>query len=152
MLAVVAVAALFAAEGLAVAAKDVRDARDAGDYESLGRRLETVVPPGAVTMGDNRLWLALHPRPYRSLHLLFYETNPRISRDHVTDIPGAFERTGVEYLLLSPLSREQLKLLSPRDAEAFKRYLDTRTDLVTAVEDRTYGPIDVYRFRDSRMR
>jgi 4-amino-4-deoxy-L-arabinose transferase-like glycosyltransferase len=150
MLAVVAVGGLFAAEGLAVAAKDVGDARDAGDYEALGRRLEAVVPAGAVTMGDNRLWPAMRDRPYRSLHLLFYETNPRISRDQATDIPGAFDRTRVDYLLLSPLSRDQLKLLSPRDAEAFRQYLDTRMELTTTVEDRVYGPIDVYKLKDSR--
>jgi hypothetical protein len=98
-------------------------------------------------MGDNRLWLAMRCRPYRSMHLLFYETNPRISGDRTTDIAGAFEHTGVDYLLLSPLSREQLKLLSPRDAEAFQRYVETQMDLVTKVDDPTYGPIDVYRRR-----
>jgi hypothetical protein len=146
----VAIVALFAAEGLAVAAKDVRDARNAGDYAALGRRLEAVVPPGAITMGDNRLWLAMRCRPYRSIHLLFYETNPRISGDQTTDITGAFERIGVDYLLLSPLSRDQLKLLSPRDAEAFQRYVETQMELVTRVDDPTYGPIEVYRLRDSR--
>jgi hypothetical protein len=150
MIAVVAIAALFAAEGLAVAAKDVRDARNAGDYETLGRRLEAVVPPGAVTMGDNRLWLAMRCRPYHSLHLLFYETNPRISGDQTTDIAGAFERTGVAYLLLSPLSRDQLKLLSSRDSEAFQRYVETQMEIVTKVDDPTYGPIDVYRLREPR--
>jgi 4-amino-4-deoxy-L-arabinose transferase-like glycosyltransferase len=150
LLAMAAVVALVALEGLAVAAKDVRDSRNAGDYEALGRKLEAVVPPGAVTMGDNRLWLAMRCRPYRSLHLLFYETNPRVSRDQTTDIPGAFERTQVDYLLLSPLSRDQLKLLSPRDAEAFQRYVETRMQLVTKVEEPTYGPIDVYRVTSNR--
>jgi hypothetical protein len=144
---IVTVAGLFAAEGLTVAGKDVLDARDAGDYEALGVRLEAAVPPGAVAMGDNRLWPAMRDRPYRSLHLLFYETNPRISRERTTDIPGAFERAGVEYLLLSPLSREQLKLLSPRDAADFARYVETNMQRATTIEDRTYGPIDVYRRR-----
>jgi 4-amino-4-deoxy-L-arabinose transferase-like glycosyltransferase len=151
LLALVAVITVFAVEGLGVAAKDVRDARKAGDYVALGRKLNAVVPPGAVTMGDNRLWLAMRCRPYRSLHLLFYETNPRISGDQTTDIEGAFERTQIDYLLLSPISRDQLKLLSPRDAEAFQRYVETRMEPVTKVDDPTYGPIDVYRVASNRQ-
>jgi 4-amino-4-deoxy-L-arabinose transferase-like glycosyltransferase len=150
LFALVAVGAVFAAEGLAVAAKDVRDARNAGDYAALRAKIQAAVPPGAVTMGDNRLWVAMRDRPFRSLHLLFYETNPRISHGNATDIPGAFERSGVEYLLLSPLSRDQLRLLAPRDAADFERYVETRMQLVTTVQDATYGPIDVYRRAGAR--
>jgi hypothetical protein len=145
---VVAVAALFFLEGLGVSAKDVRDARDAPSYEAMGRKIEAVVPKGSVVLGDNRLWPAVQDLQLRSLLLLFYHTNPVISRDRVTDIPGAFERIDAEYLLLTPLSREILAQLSPADTQAFNEYVEQRMTKVTTIEDRAYGPIDVYQRTD----
>jgi 4-amino-4-deoxy-L-arabinose transferase-like glycosyltransferase len=136
---------VFLGEGLAVAAQDARDAGDAASYADLGRRLEAALPNGASVIGDNRLWPALRKRNLRSLHLLFYYTNPRISRDSATDIFGAFERIDADYLLLSPLSRQILANLSPRDSADFDRYLETRTVQVQTVADSAYGPIEVYR-------
>jgi hypothetical protein len=145
---IVAVAALFFLEGLGVAAKDVRDARDAPSYEAMGRKIEAVVPEGSVVLGDNRLWPAVQDLQLRSLLLLFYYTNPVISRDRVTDIPGAFERIDAEYLLLTPLSREILAQLSPADTQAFDDYVEQRMTKVTTIEYRAYGPIDVYQRTD----
>jgi hypothetical protein len=143
--AVAAIAALFLLEGLGVAARDVQDAGDASNYEALGGRIEAVVPEGSVVIGDNRMWPALHDLQLRSLLLLFYHTNPVISRDRVTDIPGAFQRIDADYLLLSPLSRDILLGLSPADTRAFNDYLEQHMTKVTTIEDRSYGPIDVYR-------
>jgi 4-amino-4-deoxy-L-arabinose transferase-like glycosyltransferase len=141
----VAVLLLFAVEGLAVAAQDVRDASDAPEYAALQLKLEAALPEGAVAMGDNRLWPALRDRDYRSLLLLFYFTNPAISKGEATNVFGAMERTGVDYLLLSPLSREILTQLSPRDAADFARFLEERAALETTVDFPIYGPIGVYR-------
>lgn len=143
-LAVAGLAALFLLEGLGVVAKDVRDARDAPSYEALGREIEAVVPAGSIVIGDNRLWPAVQDLRLRSLLLLFYHTNPVISRDRVTDIPGAFERIDAGYLLLSPLSRDILTQLSPEDTAAFNSYVEQHMTKVTTIEDRAYGPIDVY--------
>jgi 4-amino-4-deoxy-L-arabinose transferase-like glycosyltransferase len=146
--AIAGVAALFLVEGLAVAAQDVRDAGDAPDYTELTRRLEAALPAGASAVGDNRLWPALQDRDYRSLLLLFYHTNPSISRDRATDVFGAMERIDVDDLLLSPLSREILSQLSPRDAADFARFLQERAELVDTVAFPDYGPIEVYRLRE----
>jgi 4-amino-4-deoxy-L-arabinose transferase-like glycosyltransferase len=135
---------VFAAEGLAVAAQDVRDAPDAPDYAALQSRLEAALPSGAIAMGDNRLWPALRDRDLRSLLLLFYFTNPDISQEETTDVFGAMQRVDVDYLLLSPLSRSVLTSLSPRDAADFERFLRERAVLETTVDSRSYGPIDVY--------
>jgi 4-amino-4-deoxy-L-arabinose transferase-like glycosyltransferase len=147
-IAVVAVAALFAVEGLAVAVQDVREARDAPDYDAVSRELDAVLPATASAMGDNRLWPALRDRDYRSLLLLFYHTNPDISRERTTDVFGAMERAGADYLLLSPLSREILSQLSPRDTADFQRFLTERAELTATVPFPDYGPIDVYRLRE----
>lgn len=146
--AVAVVLAVFAVEGVAVAAKDVRDAGDAASYAALGTRLDAALPAGASAIGDNRISPALRHRDYRSLLLLFYHTNPRISRERTTDVFGAMERTGADYVLLSPLSREILAKLSPKDAADFERFLSTRAELVVTVRDEAYGPIEVYRVRD----
>jgi hypothetical protein len=145
---VVAVAALVAVEGLAVAVQDVREAHDAPDYDALSRELDAVLPARASAMGDNRLWPALRDRDYRSLLLLFYHTNPDISRERTTDVFGAMERAGADYLLLSPLSREILSQLSPRDTADFQRFLTERAELTATVPFPDYGPIDVYRLRE----
>ena len=145
--AVALVLTLFAAEGLAVAARDLGDAVDAPDYAAFGRRLDAALPAGASALGDNRLWPALRARDFRSLHLLFYHTNPRISRDRATDVFGALERIDPDYILLSPLSRAMLADLSPRDAADFDRFLASRTELVGTVADAAYGPIEVYRVK-----
>jgi hypothetical protein len=141
------VVTIFALEGLGVAAKDVRDARKAPDYGALARRLDEALPQGASALGDNRLWPALRHRDFRSLILAFYHTNPRISEKRTTDVFGALDRTEAGYILLSPLGREILTRLTPRDAADFQRFLDTRTDLVATVPDKAYGPIDVYRVK-----
>lgn len=146
-IAVVAVAALFLLEGGAVLAKHVINAPDAPSYAETGRRIDAALPPGASAMGDNRLWPALRDRDFRSLLLLFYHTNPRISPDAVTDVPGAMDRIGADYLLLTPLGRDILRNLSPTDAAAFQRYLDERATLETTVEAPGYGPVEVYRLR-----
>lgn len=140
----VVVGLLFAVEGGAVAAKDVWQARDAPSYAALARRLDAALPPGASALGDNRLWPALRGRDFRSLLLLFYHTHPEISRERSTDIFGALERTGADYVLLSPLSRETLSRLTPEDAADFDRFLAERTRLVATVADPAYGPIEVY--------
>jgi 4-amino-4-deoxy-L-arabinose transferase-like glycosyltransferase len=147
-LVIAGVAALFLIEGMAVAAQDVRDAGDAPDYAELTRRLEQALPAGASAVGDNRLWPALRDRDYRSLLLLFYHTNPSISHDRTTDVFGAMDRIGADYLLLSPLSREILSQLSPRDAADFARYLQERAELVETVDFPGYGPIEVYRLQE----
>jgi 4-amino-4-deoxy-L-arabinose transferase-like glycosyltransferase len=143
--AVAMVLLIFAAEGLAVAAQDVRDAREAPDYALLASRLREELPAGATILGDNRLWPALSDRDYRSLLLLFYHTNPDISKDRATDVFGAMDRIGADYLLLSPLSRDILAGLSPRDAADFERYLSERAELVETIIFSDYGPIEVYR-------
>jgi hypothetical protein len=145
--AVAGVALVFAVEGLAVAGKDVRDARHADDYGALASRLNAALPNGASALGDNRLWPALRQRDFRSPILLFYHTNPKISQDRTTDIPGALDRIQPDYVLLSPLSRDMLKKLTLRDAADFQRFMDTKTELVTTVQDASYGPIDVYRVK-----
>lgn len=139
------VAALFLLEGLAVAARDIRNAPDAPSYAALDRRLEAALPAGAVVIGDNRLWPALDHGGLRSLLLLFYHTNPVISEGRATDIPGAFDRIGAEYLLLSPLGYEILSQLSPEDTRDFDAFMAERAILVETIEDRAYGPIEVYR-------
>jgi hypothetical protein len=146
-LAVAAAAALFLVEGSAVLAKHVIDAPSAPSYAEAGHSIDAALPPGASAMGDNRLWPALRDRDFRSLLLLFYHTNPRISPDQVTDVPGAMKRIGADYLLLSPLSHDILRNLSAADAEAFQRYMDERGTLETTVEAPGYGPIEVYRLR-----
>jgi hypothetical protein len=145
--AMVGVAALFLLEGLAVAAGDVRDARDAPDYAALGRELREVLPADAVVLGDNRLWPALDDWQLRGLLLLFYHTNPDISEERTTSVTGALDRIGADYVLLSPHSREMLDHLTPRDKAEFERFIAERTKLVDTVEDRAYGRIDVYRVR-----
>ncbi len=142
-----AVFALFAVEGLAVAARDVRDARHAPSLAELGKRIEAEIAPDAIVIGDNRLWPALPDVRLRSLLLLFYETNPRISRDRTTDIPGAFENIKPDYIILSPLSREILAKLSPKDAADFQRYLDTQTDHIATIDYPGYGKTDILRVR-----
>lgn len=145
--AVVAVLGLFAVEGLAVAAKDVRDAGKAPSYAELGRRLEGALPADATLLGDNRLWPALRGRDLRSLLLLFYHTNPRISRERTTDVFGAMERIEADYILISPLSLEILSKLSPKDRADFDRFIATRTDKVETIDYRAYGPVEVFRVR-----
>ncbi len=141
------VALLFAAEGLAVGLKGVRDATGAMDYATVGQRLGEVIPPGATVVSDNRLWLTLDGREPRSLLLLFYHTNPRISRERVTDVRGAMGRIDADYLLLSPLTRDILRNLSAEDSAAFTRYLSEEARLVETVEAGEYGPVEVYRLR-----
>jgi len=145
--AAVIVAIVFAVEGGAVALKDVWEARDAPAYADFGRRLDAALPAGASALGDNRLWPALRGRDYRSLLLLFYHTNPRISRERTTDVFGALERIDPDYLLLSPLSRQMLTRLTPADAADFDRFLRARADLVATIPDAAYGPIEVYKVR-----
>jgi hypothetical protein len=141
------VLAVFAFEGLAVAVKDFRDARDAPSYAALGAELRETLPPGARVMGDNRLWPALRDQEHRSLLLLFYHTNPRISRGRSTDVAGAMERVAPEYVLLSPLSREILGQLTPEHSAEFDRYLSDRMDLVETIMNPAYGPHELYRRR-----
>jgi hypothetical protein len=142
------VLAVFAVEGLAVGAKDVRDARDAPLYEGLEARLAESLPAGAVVLTDNRLWPALYGHAEaRSLLLLFYHTNPEISRDRATDIPGALDRVAPGYVLLSPLSRDILRNLNERDASDFERYLAERAEPAGVIDYPGYGPMDLYRVR-----
>jgi hypothetical protein len=147
--AVAAIGAVFLLEGLGVALKDVRDARDAPSYAAAGDQVAAIVPAGSVVLGDNRMWPALDSRDLqlRSLLLLFYHTNPVISRERVTDIPGAFARIDPGYILLSPLSRDILSRLSPEDTRAFDDFMEQRTTKLGSVEARGYGPIDVYEVR-----
>ena len=146
-LAVAAVIALVAVEGLVVAAKDLRDSPDAPGYAALTTSLQQVLPADATVLGDNRLWPALRGQPYRSLLLLFYHTNPAISRDRTTDIFGAMSRIDADYLVLSPLSREILARLSTRDAADFERYLSERAEPSATLPYPGYGPLEVYRLR-----
>jgi hypothetical protein len=98
-------------------------------------------------MGDNRLWPALRGRDHRSLLLLFYHTNPRISRERTIDVPGAMERVAPEYVVLSPLSREILAQLTPEHRAEFERYMAERMELVDTIASPAYGAHEVYRRR-----
>jgi hypothetical protein len=82
------------------------------------------------------------------LLLLFYHTNPVISRDRVTDIPGAFERIRPDYIVLSPLSREILSRLSPQDKGDFDAYMQEETRLVATIENGAYGRTEIYEVDD----
>jgi 4-amino-4-deoxy-L-arabinose transferase-like glycosyltransferase len=144
---VMLVLGIFTAEGVAVAAKDMRDAPDATRYEELGRRIEAELTPNAVVLGDNRLWPALPNTRLRSLLLLFYETNPRISRERTTDITGVLERINPDYVVLSPLSREILAKLSEKDGDDFRRYMSSSTERVATIDYRGYGTTEVFRVR-----
>jgi 4-amino-4-deoxy-L-arabinose transferase-like glycosyltransferase len=140
-----AFALVFALEGLAVGLGNVADARDAVDYASVGKAVREVVPSGSRVVTDNRMWLTLRDMESRSLLLLFYWTNPEISRDEATDVEGAMRRIDADYLLLSPLTREILAKLTPEDAARFESYLERHARLVGTVAGPPYGPIEVYR-------
>lgn len=141
------IAAIFALEGLAAGAKNVLDARDAADYSRVGDEVRAVLPPGSRVVTDNRMWLTLRDVEARSLLLLFYWTNPEIAGEELTDVQGAMERTGAEYLLVSPLTKEILQKLTPRDSERFNQYVAGRGRLVATVSKPPYGPIEVYELR-----
>ena len=141
----VVIAVVFTIEGLAVAIRGTRDALDAPSYAEVGRKVGDLVPAGARVIGDNRLWLTLEDRDERSLLLLFYLTNPEISRDRATDIAGAMERIDAGYMLISPLTREILGNLTPKHRAELDSYLAEHATLVGTVPDRAYGPIEVYR-------
>jgi len=142
-----AVALVFALEGTAVGLKNLRDAGRAPDYAGIRDALERAIPADAVVVGDNRLWLALDGREVRSLHLLFYLTNPDISRGEATNVEGAMRRIDADYLLLSPLTKEILTRLSPRDGADFARYIERNATRESSISSAPYGPIEVYRLR-----
>lgn len=148
-LAIAAIATILLVEGAAVAAKDLRDAPSASSYREVGASLAAELPSGSIVIGDNRLWPALdaHGIELRSLLLLFYHTNPRISKGRETDIRGAFERIGAQYVLLSPLSREILAQLTPEDARDFETYMREHATLQGTVTRPGYGPTEIYRLR-----
>jgi hypothetical protein len=139
-----AVALAMTLEGAAVGLANIADARDAVEYAGVGDRVRDVVPPGSRVVTDNRMWLTLRDMEPRSLLLLFYWTNPEISRENATDVDGAMRRIDAGYLLLSPLTRAILSKLTPRDAESFDRYLREHATLVATVAEPPYGPIEVY--------
>lgn len=144
---VAALLAAFALEGMAAAAIDLRDGYQATSYAALSRELQQKLPPGAVVLGDNRLWPALEGRELRSLLLLFYHTNPRISRERTTSIAGALERIDPDYLLLSPLSREILSRLSAEHAAELQAFIASRTEPAGTIGAPPYGPMQLYRVR-----
>jgi 4-amino-4-deoxy-L-arabinose transferase-like glycosyltransferase len=139
------VLAAFIVEGLAVAVQDVREAGDAPDYTQTGAEIEAALEPGATVLVDNRMWPALRGVSQRSLLLLFYHTNPRISKERTTDIPGALERIAPDYVLLTPLSREILARLTEEDTAAFERFLVERTEVTATLPASGYGPVEVHR-------
>jgi 4-amino-4-deoxy-L-arabinose transferase-like glycosyltransferase len=141
------VALLLASEGLAVGVKDIAESGHAPDYAAFGAALRARLPADGVVMGDNRLWLPLREREFRSLLLLFYWTNPEIAKERTTTIAGAFERVGVDYLVLSPLSREILSKLTPAHQAEFSRYVGEREEVIAVVDDPVYGPVQVIRLR-----
>ncbi|HXH23406.1 MAG TPA: glycosyltransferase family 39 protein [Dehalococcoidia bacterium] len=144
-IAVLLAALMVAAEGAAVGIRNVSDARNATVYATVGDAVREVVPAGSRVVTDNRMWLALPDLETRSLLLLFYWTNPEISRGETTDIEGAMGRLNADYLLLSPLTKEILAKLTPADSERFQRYLTQKGRLVATVAGPPYGPIEVYR-------
>jgi hypothetical protein len=146
---VILVAAVFVLEGAAVGLNNVKTAIDATSLADVGEKVAAAVPAGSVVMGDNRLGMTLGAARVdeRSVHLLFYYTNPHISRGRVTDIGGAFARSGAQYLLLSPLTREMLKELSPQDTADFAAYIRERASLADTVAAGSYGPIEVYQLK-----
>jgi 4-amino-4-deoxy-L-arabinose transferase-like glycosyltransferase len=145
--ALLACTAIIALEGAAVGARNVNDARGAPSYRGVGAAVREVVPPGSTVLTDNRMWATLQDMDVRSLLLLFYWTNPDIAGEEFTDIPGAIRRTDARYLLLSPLGKDILANLSPRDTDLFQAYLDTHARLVATVSKAPYGTIEVYELR-----
>jgi 4-amino-4-deoxy-L-arabinose transferase-like glycosyltransferase len=140
-----AAALLIVGEGAAVGLRNVRDAFDAPDFAAVGSEVREVVPPGSRVVADNRMWLTLRDMDVRSLHLLFYWTNPRIAGEELTDISGAMARIDADYMLLSPLAHEMLANLSPADSRRLQAYMSQHARLVAIVSHRPYGPIEVYR-------
>src|SRR5262249_21247239 len=145
--AVIVVLAVFFVEGGAVAARDVRDAGKRSDYAALSHALQHELPPGSSALGDNRLWPALQAYDLRSWLLLFYFTNPEVTRDQATNVDGALQRIDPDYLLISPLTRQMLAGLIPRDAADFQAFLANRTEEVASIPDHDYGPIEIYRVK-----
>ena len=140
-----AAALLIAGEGAAVGLGNVRDALDAPSFAAVGAEVRQVVPPGSRVVADNRMWLTLRDMDVRSLHLLFYWTNPRIAGEEFTDVSGAMARIDAGYMLLSPLAHEMLAELSPADSRRFQTYMAQHARLIAIVSHPPYGPIEVYR-------
>jgi hypothetical protein len=137
-------ACVVALEGLAVGARQMRDAGSAADYGSVGYEVRRYLPPGSRVVADNRMWPSLRDLDVRSFLLLFYWTNPRIAGEELTDLAGAMERIDADYLLISPLTRDILANLTPQDQAVFEGYLAEHGRLLGTAAEPPYGPIEVY--------
>jgi hypothetical protein len=142
---IIALLVTAAAEGRAAYRVDLRQAEEVSDYLQVGRQIDAYLAPGAVVVGADRWWWALHAHPYLAFNnlrtqWLMSEQNGQRAFTFADQVRQA----GVEFIVVSKDVRGVVALSPAEFGSQFQRFLRMCTVQLGGWRDRTYDRIEVY--------
>ena len=132
------------ADGAAAYRLDWQQSSGAGRYLEVGARIRAVIPDGAAVFGPHRWWWALHDRPYRALHGVWWQW--RLARD--AGRPARFAdyvaAANARYVIVNDDVRANVTWLPSSMQDEFWQFIGTSCRLAAAWRDETYRSIEIY--------
>ena len=132
------------ADGAAAYRLDWQQSSAATRYSDVASRIRAVIPAGAAVFGPHRWWWALHDRPYRALHGIWWQW--RLARDG-----GQSARFGnyvvaadVRYVIVNDDVRANAAWLPSPMQDEFWQFINSSCRLASSWSDPTYRSIDIY--------
>jgi 4-amino-4-deoxy-L-arabinose transferase-like glycosyltransferase len=141
-----ALAALLglAVEGAAAYRRDWDEANRVTPYLALGQQLEAAIPPGALVLGPERWWWALHEHRYVSLRSLWFQWSAVARSQGTPRFIDWVTRAQPDSVIVNVNVRADVQAFPEVLQTQFWSFVDRCTTLVADLDDATYFDTQIY--------
>ena len=137
-------AVIMLADGAAAYRLDWQRSNDATRYLDVAARIRSVIPDGAPVLGPHRWWWALHDRPYRALHGIWWQWRLALDAGRPVRFADYVASANARYVIVTDDVRADVMWLPSDMQDEFWQFLNTSCHRASAWRDETYRSIELY--------
>ena len=113
-------------------------------YVDVASRIRAVIPDAAPVFGPSRWWWALHDRPYRALHAIWWQWRLALDAGQQARFADYVASANARYLIINDDIRADVTWLPSAMQDEFWRFIKTSCRPAAAWRDETYRAIELY--------
>lgn len=139
----------LAIDSLAAWQLDFAEASEVSPYLAVGEQIDAALMPGAIVLGPERWWWALHAHAYRSLRAIWFRWAAMQHGGQQPNLDELLQGVGAANVIVNNNVRDDVRAFPDELQRQFWTFMERCTTLVDIVDDPTYLRIDIYRVSTS---